>query len=75
MAEFREKHSAAALDVAKTAVNEMRDACDSWLLLRYWRLRFAALEPALKCIGELRGEVDSLKMKVVALKRLYQSKP
>ena len=60
----------------------MRDACESLLQLRYWRLRFAALEPALKCIGELRGEVgslrgevDSLKMKVIALKRLYQSKP
>jgi len=43
----------------------------SQLHLRYWRMRLTALEHA----RALQGEVDSLKMKVVALKRLYQSKP
>ena len=71
MAEFRAKHSPAALDVVETANSKIGDVCESVLHLRYWRLRLASL----KRERELKGEVDSLKMKVVALKRLYQSKP
>ena len=71
MAEYREKDSPAALNVAQTAIKEIGDVYESLLHLRYWRLRFASLKREI----ELLGEVDSLKMKVVALKRLYQSKP
>jgi len=40
------------------------------LHLRYWRLRLEALTR----VREPHDEVHALKMKVIALKRLYQSK-